>query len=526
MAINIPGLSLSILRQQTSVRAGLPLLISGRFTAFGMGVPTLIRVFLEGPSYDPQIRSFDTFASPFSGDYTTNVIAEKDGHYNVYAQAFPPPLIPTGPPFPEAIMLLPPIAESTKPPLVVGAPFNGGVEALLPDGTRERLPAPEMLDIEITPIVTIGAPAITIAPGVPRFIPFAPPPPPPAAPAPPPPVEEAPPPVEEAPPPPPVEEAPPPPVEEAPLLTLDILSNPSLNLPRQLNVGDIWFGSVTLPTFAVLPLFAETQLLLLDSQGNEYIVSRPRGKMIQPGETMQILVNYDTSGLAGGNYTILLQVFDEVGQLVAEFPMGFLMIEAITPPPAVPVRYILEVTNSPFGAGGIRITPEAKAIFQEGETVTLEAVPDNGFIFKEWLLDGVLWAVVNPVNITMSPTALVPGVPHILTAVYIEAEVPPPPPPPEVPALPIEPVQYILQVTNSPFGAGGIRITPEAKATFQEGETVTLEAIPRNGNQFKEWLLDGVPWAVVNPVTITMSPTALVPEVPHTATAVYLLKQG
>ncbi len=105
MAVNVPGLSLSILRQQTSVRTGLPLLISGRFTAFGMGVPALIRVFLEGPTYDPQLRSFDTFASPFSGDYTVNVIAEKDGHYNVYAQAFPPPIMPTGPPFPDALLL-------------------------------------------------------------------------------------------------------------------------------------------------------------------------------------------------------------------------------------------------------------------------------------------------------------------------------------------------------------------------------------------------------------------------------------
>ncbi|GAJ07020.1 unnamed protein product, partial [marine sediment metagenome] len=162
MTINIPGLSLSILRQQTTVQAGLPLLISGRFTAFGIGVPTFIRVFLEGPSYDPQLRSFDTFASPFSGDYSTNVLAEKDGQYNVYAQAFPPPLIPTGPPFPEAMMLLPPMVESTRPPLVVGYPFDGGVDALLPDGTRQRLTAPAMQPIEFRPMITVGAPGITI----------------------------------------------------------------------------------------------------------------------------------------------------------------------------------------------------------------------------------------------------------------------------------------------------------------------------------------------------------------------------
>ena len=129
MAISIPGLSLSIMRQETTVGRGRPLLVSGRFTALGLGMPALIRVYLEGPSYDPQVRSFDTFASPFTGDYSTSIIAEKDGRYTVYSQAFPPPLIPMGPPFPEAILLAPPMAESTRPPLAVGVPVEG---ALMP----------------------------------------------------------------------------------------------------------------------------------------------------------------------------------------------------------------------------------------------------------------------------------------------------------------------------------------------------------------------------------------------------------
>lgn len=444
MAVNIPGLSLSLLRQQTSVQAGLPLLISGRFTAFGMGVPTFIRVFLEGPSYDPQLRSFDTFASPFSGDYSVNVIAEKDGQYTVYAQAFPPPLIPTGPPFPEAIMLLPPFAESTRPPLVVGYPFNGGVDALLPDGTRQRLTAPPMQPIEFRPMITV-APGISIAaPGVPAAYPRIPTYPPAVPPAPPPAV----PPVEvitraavddirfspeeinpgmeatgvmswrnigdvphifdtvfylvspigvrygplqvnqdisanpqvpatqnlrlstEGLPPgiysvvaeiydsttgallaaqtlpsrlqireiaAPVVPVPPPPVvPEVP--TIDILGTPSLNLPRQLNVGDVWSGSVSLPTFGTVPYFAEARLLLQDPSMLEYVVAQG-GRTLYPGETLQIPVNYNTSGFSGGNYTILMRVFDQFGQPIAEFPMGFLtMIEAIAPPeiPVVP----------------------------------------------------------------------------------------------------------------------------------------------------------------------------------------------
>jgi len=446
MAINIPGLSLSILRQQTTVQAGLPLLISGRFTAFGMGVPAFIRIFLEGPSYDPQLRSFDTFSSPFSGDYSTNVIAEKDGQYSVYAQAFPPPLIPSGPPFPEAMMLLPPFAESTRPPLVVGYPFNGGVDALLPDGTRQRLTAPPMQPIEFRPIITVAPGVSVTAPGVPAaMIPYAPPAPPyPAAPpAPPPTPPEVPPALvratiddirffpEEIDPgveatgllywrnigdapqlfdtafylvspvgrygplqvdwaisaypqvsntqnlrlstaglPPGVysvmveiydsttgvlltamtlpsrlsiREIAPPVVPEPPLPvvpgvpTIDILGTPRLFLPSQLNVGDVWRGSFGLPTLSPVPLYVETQLVLRDPWGYESIVGQG-GRTVQPYETLQIPVNYDTRDLDAGNYTILLRVFDQAGLQIAEFPMGFLsLLEAIVPPlPPVP----------------------------------------------------------------------------------------------------------------------------------------------------------------------------------------------
>ena len=335
MAVNVPGLSLSLLRQQTSVQAGLPLLISGRFTAFGLGVPAFIRVFLEGPSYDPQIRSFDTFGSPFSGDYSVNVIAEKDGQYNVYAQASPPPLIPTGPPFPEAMMLLPPIAESTKPPLVVGYPFEGGVDALLPDGTRQRLPAPEMLDIEITPIITIGAPAITFPPGAPRMIPYAPPPARPPAPIPPyfPPEPVVPEPVVPEPVvPEPV--APEPVAPEVP--TRDILVQPSLNLPRQINVGDTWSGSVSLPTFGTVPYFVEGHLVMIDPSGYQWTVGQS-GRTLSPWETLQVPINFDTAGLPAGNYDLSFKVYDQVGHLVAQFPMGFLTMIAVVPEIPTPV---------------------------------------------------------------------------------------------------------------------------------------------------------------------------------------------
>jgi len=178
MAITVPGLNLSILRQDTVVQSGRPLLISGRFTALGIGLPAFIRVTLEGPSYDPQLRTFATFASPFSGDYSVNVLAEKDGQFFVFAEAFPPPLLPAGPLFPDPLLLPPAFAESTRPPLAVGGLVEGGVDALLPDGTRRFLPTPPMQPIEFAPMITVAAPVSVTLPGAPAgggLFPFLPP---------------------------------------------------------------------------------------------------------------------------------------------------------------------------------------------------------------------------------------------------------------------------------------------------------------------------------------------------------------
>ncbi len=156
---NIPGLSLSILRQDTTTEAGRPVLISGRFTVFGLGFPALVRVALEGPSYNPEIRTFDAFAQPFTGEYNTQVVAEKDGEYTLSAQAYPLPGLPSGPLIPANLLLLPPVAESPKPPLVVGAPAAGGVNARLPAG-QQFLAQPPQTPIEVQ--VSVGAPSVFV----------------------------------------------------------------------------------------------------------------------------------------------------------------------------------------------------------------------------------------------------------------------------------------------------------------------------------------------------------------------------
>ncbi len=160
MAVTIPGLSLSILRQATQTQAGQPVLISGRFSAFGLGLPTLIRINLTGPSYNPETVHFDTFSAPFTGDYNVQVVPAKDGQYTVSAQAYPLPPVPTTPLTPQTLLPFPPIAESEQPPLVVGVPIPGGVSAQLPGGAT-TLPTPPPTPIEIQ--VAVGAPSVSIS---------------------------------------------------------------------------------------------------------------------------------------------------------------------------------------------------------------------------------------------------------------------------------------------------------------------------------------------------------------------------
>ena len=175
----VPGVNISILRQQTTTRRGLPLLISGRVSVLGLPIFAAVRVTLEGPSFDPRVTNFDTLAAP-TGDYNVNIIADQDGVYSVQAKAFPPVVLPFAPPgLPSLLDILPPLAESTSPPLIVGQPLNGTVGIDAPAGPS-RVPLPALTRIEVGAPVTVGAPVIPItigAPGAPAFpaFPFPPP---------------------------------------------------------------------------------------------------------------------------------------------------------------------------------------------------------------------------------------------------------------------------------------------------------------------------------------------------------------
>jgi hypothetical protein len=155
-----PGVNVSLLRGKTFGAPNEPISISGRVSLLGIGVPTAVRVTLEGPSLNPQTRTFDTLSAPLTGDYGVVVLAEQDGRYLVFAQAF----LPLGIPIPggNTIFLGPPLGESSSPPLVIGSPLENGV---IIDG--RSVPAPSLTPIEIRPVISpIFAPVFG-APGRP-----------------------------------------------------------------------------------------------------------------------------------------------------------------------------------------------------------------------------------------------------------------------------------------------------------------------------------------------------------------------
>ena len=155
--LRVPGINISILRQQTTTQPRVPLLITGRVTALGLPVPALVRVSLEGPSFAPEVTDFDTFAAP-TGDYAVPIIADQDGQFTVTARAFPPIALPLSlPGLPSPIDILPPVAESPSPPIVVGDPSGDGVVVDGPGG-RQRVAIPSQSPIEISSPVQVTVP--------------------------------------------------------------------------------------------------------------------------------------------------------------------------------------------------------------------------------------------------------------------------------------------------------------------------------------------------------------------------------
>jgi len=110
----------------------------------------------------------------------------------------------------------------------------------------------------------------------------------------------------------------------------------------------------------------------------------------------------------------------------------------------------------------------------------ITAIPDIGYSFTRWLLDGVEYTT-NPITVVMDRD-------HVL-----EAEFSGEPPSP--------PATYNLTVTSS---VGGQTEPDVGLQVYDAGNVVIVTAFPNEGYYFDSWILDGIT-RTENPLTITMS---------------------
>jgi len=117
-------------------------------------------------------------------------------------------------------------------------------------------------------------------------------------------------------------------------------------------------------------------------------------------------------------------------------------------------QYTLDITI--IGNGTVTKNPD-KAVYANGENVTLTATPDLGWIFAGW--SGDVSSNENPITITMNGN-------KSITAIFTQKQ------------------YYTLTIIT--IGNGTVNKDPDY-AVYSDGENVTLTAIPDVGWQFVEW---------------------------------------
>ncbi len=141
-----------------------------------------------------------------------------------------------------------------------------------------------------------------------------------------------------------------------------------------------------------------------------------------------------------------------------------------------PVEHTLTISTT---MGGTTNPAPGSYTHVEGTTVKVTAIPDSGYNFNHWMLDGVEYTT-NPINVLMDTN-------HSLTAYFSEEA----PPPPET---------YKLTVSST---IGGTTNPPSGVHEYDVGTTVTVTATPENGYYFNHWELDSAA-KTENPINIVM----------------------
>jgi hypothetical protein len=136
-------------------------------------------------------------------------------------------------------------------------------------------------------------------------------------------------------------------------------------------------------------------------------------------------------------------------------------------------EYTITISATP---GGTTNPVPGSYRYTAGTSVAVTAIPDSGYVFDHWILDGVT-RTENPITIIMDRD-------YTLTAYFKTAP----------------PVEYTLTISTT---TGGTTSPTSGTYKYPAGTSITVTAIPDTNYNFSYWMLNGTR-RTENPITITM----------------------
>ncbi len=228
------------------------------------------------------------------------------------------------------------------------------------------------------------------------------------------------------------------------------------------------------------PMGPNEYTVSLSTQGSGSVTITPEKAKYVEGEVVTLtalpeagwrFANW-SGGISGETNPYSLQVTGDV-QIVANF------VEEVAPPN----EYALTINTA--GSGSVAVSPN-KATYAEGETVTLTATPNAGWQFAGW--SGDISGETNPYTVTVTNDTTV-----VATFTRVMSD-------------PEEADEFTLTVNT--IGSGSVTVSPN-RATYAEGETATLTAVPNAGWRFSGWSGDVAGSSNPQAVEITRNTTAV-----------------
>jgi hypothetical protein len=164
-------------------------------------------------------------------------------------------------------------------------------------------------------------------------------------------------------------------------------------------------------------------------------------------------------------------------------PISVLMTDDHTLQPIFAhINYTLTITTA---AGGTTNPAPGTYTYSGGTVVQVTAMPNSGYRFDHWVLDGSPAGSANPISVIMNSS-------HTLQAVFAET--------------------HTLVITVSD---GGTTNPPPGTYVYDVPTYVTVTAIPYTNYRFDHWVYDGENIGSANPVTVYVGSS-------HTLKAVFV----